>query len=64
MCIRDRFDEQPSDRDVYEHRIPWLYTRYVEGLTVEGIYEIDPSLEGYVDSEEILEESSRISIKR
>lgn len=25
---------------------------------------IDPSLEGYVDSEEILEESSRISIKR
>lgn len=57
------FDEQPSDRDVYEHRIPWLYTRYVEGLAVEGIYEIDPSLEGYVDIEEILEESSRISIK-
>lgn len=58
------FDEQPSVRDVYEHRIPWLYARYVKGLAVEGRYEIDPSLEAYVDREEILEESSGISVKR
>ena len=30
------FDEQPSDRDVYPHQIPAVYTRYAKDVSVSG----------------------------
>jgi polygalacturonase len=30
------FDEQPSERDVYEHAVPAVFARWVENLTVDG----------------------------
>ena len=58
------FDEQPSPGNVYEHRIPWLYARHVEGLTVSGKYTVDHSLAGYVEEEEILEACSQVEIRK
>ena len=49
------FDEQPSPRDVYEHEIPWLYARHVEGLKVSGSFKVDGSMKEHVKCEEILE---------
>lgn len=30
------FDEQPSLRDVYPHKIPAVYARFVDGINIEG----------------------------
>ena len=57
------FDEQPSPRDVYEHEIPWLYARNVEGLTVSGYFQIEESLAGAISQEEILENCT-VEIKK
>lgn len=56
------FDEQPSLRNVYEHRIPWLYLRHVNGVNVNGIFQIDESLSQYIDEAEIIENGKRIHI--
>ena len=47
------FDEQPSDRDVYEHEIPCVYARSVKGLTVSGRLRVDGSLRDAIPKKQI-----------
>ena len=56
------FDEQPSERDVYEHEIPCVYARSVNGLTVSGRLRVDDSLSGVIRRKQILEDCTDAEI--
>ena len=57
------FDEQPSQRDVYEHEIPCVYARSVNGLTVSGRLRVDGSLSGVIRKKQILEDCEDVQVK-
>lgn len=52
------FDEQPSPRDVYEHPVPWLYARCVDGLALTGRYQPN----GLVGAQAELEDCTAVRI--
>lgn len=56
------FDEQPSKRDVYEHEIPALYGRYVDGLRVQGEIKFEKPYTAEKNMKSMLEHCSREDI--
>lgn len=49
------FDEQPSERDVYEHEIPCIYGREAHDVLIQGELLVDASMEDVICKREILE---------
>lgn len=59
----DVFDEQPSERDVYEHEIPQVYIRNGENIQVEGRFQVDESLKAVIRKQEIIEEGINCCVR-
>ncbi|MDO5416635.1 MAG: glycoside hydrolase family 28 protein, partial [Lachnospiraceae bacterium] len=58
----DVFDEQPSERDVYEHEIPCIYMRSVKNAEIQGHLEVDSSLKETIQKRDILEQCQDVKL--
>lgn len=53
--IPELFDEQPSERDVYNHEIPCIYGRFASNVKIQGNFTVEEDLKDIIRKLEITE---------